>query len=632
MVAHSHSLALFSLIPIILASPYRLDSPYAQGFRWLSPHRHRAATLVLPSGWSYTNCYSDPSTSRVLSTKIYSSSTNTQDSCVAQCNTQNYNYAGVEYGVECWCGNILNNPQVTTSCNMACPGDSTQKCGDGNKIGLFTKTTTVSSGWTSLGCFVDQDDRTLKGAYYSDSAMTPALCQSKCSTAGYSMAGTEYGTECYCGNSLSKNVGSSSCTSTCGGDSSQKCGGSWALNVIIAHVIVGNTYSYTKQQWIDEIKMASAQGIDAFALDFGYDSWQAGQMDSAYDAAVSSGTGFKMLLSLDFTVLSCSDNNIITTNIVKYKNHAAQLKDSSGNMWVQTFDGGNCRTDTQWNSVLRNNGINIKFVPAFFNDETNTKMKDMFPSINGDFLWGGAWPKGNNVLDWSEDDYRISRSGLSRPPDVYMTTVAPLFFVHYSGRNSIWRSDDHLYARRWEDLFSHRALVDAVQIVTWNDYGESTYIGPIGKDMPSGTTWVTGFDHTPFLQMTGYYAWAFKTGQYPTITSDKIFFWGRPHSKNAGASNDGIGKPTNSDWTSDNLWIVLFSTGSGSLKVTMGSSTSTFSVVAGVNKFTLGLAQASSVTAVLTRNGSQVFSVQGVVTYTNSPSTYNWNYAAAAGP
>ncbi|KAG8896352.1 hypothetical protein FRC00_006084, partial [Tulasnella sp. 408] len=82
--------------------------------------------------------------------------------------------------------------------------------------------------------------------------------------------------------------------------------------------------------------MASAQGIDAFALNFGYDSWQAGQMDSAYDAAASSGTGFKMLLSFDFTVLGCGDNNIITTNINKYKNHAAQLKDSSGNMWITT--------------------------------------------------------------------------------------------------------------------------------------------------------------------------------------------------------------------------------------------------------------------------------------------------------
>ncbi|KAG8984692.1 hypothetical protein FRB90_005156, partial [Tulasnella sp. 427] len=117
---------------------------------------------------------------------IYSSSTNTQDYCVAQCDTKGYTYAGVEYGVECWCGNTLNNGQVTTNCNMACAGDSAQKCGDGNKLGLFTKSS--SSGWTSLGCFADQDDRTLKGASYTDSSMTPALCQSKCSTAGYSMA------------------------------------------------------------------------------------------------------------------------------------------------------------------------------------------------------------------------------------------------------------------------------------------------------------------------------------------------------------------------------------------------------------------------------------------------------------
>ncbi|KAG8919441.1 hypothetical protein FRC00_011331, partial [Tulasnella sp. 408] len=84
--------------------------------------------------------------------------------------------------------------------------------------------------------------------------------------------------------------------------------------------------------------------------------------------------------------------------------------------------------------------------------------------------------------------------------------------------------------------------------------------------------------------------------------------------------------------STDNLWIVLFSTGSGTLQVTMGSSSPTFSVNAGVNKFTLALTQASSVTAVLTRNGSQVFRVQGAVTYTNSPSKYNWNFAAAAGP
>ncbi|KAG8953476.1 hypothetical protein FRC04_002318 [Tulasnella sp. 424] len=505
------------------------------------------------------------------------------------------------------------------------------------------------------------------------------------------MAGVENGTQCYCGNSLSKNSKSSACTRKCGGNSSLVCGGSWALNIyqkttststtkqstttttkttttkttttttkssatttspassngswyrtngsnsgklVIAHVIFGNTYSYTPQQWIDEIKMASAQGIDGFALNFGYDYWQSSQMQSAYDAATASGTGFKMFFSLDMSVLRCDDDDTIRSYINKFKDHPAQLKDASGNMWITTFDGGNCKTDAQWNNVLRTNGVGIKFVPGFFNDETYIKMKELYPSINGDFWWGPAWPKYNNVIDWSEDNYRIERGGLTKPPDVYMSSVSPAFYVHYDGRNRVLRSDDHLYARRWEDLVSHRNVVDALQIVTWNDYGESTYIGPIRKDMPSGTTWVPGFDHTPFLQMTGYYVSAFKTGQYPTITSDKIFFWGRPHSKYATATNDGIGRPVNWDWTDDLLWIVLFSTGSGSLKVTMGSSSSTFSVTAGVNKFTLPLAQASSVTAVLTRNGDQVFNFQSnAVTYTSgNPSTYNWNYAAAAGP
>lgn len=47
--------------------------------------------------------------------------------------------------------------------------------------------------------------------------------------------------------------------------------------------------------------------------------------------------------------------------------------------------------------------------------------------------------------------------------------------------------------------------------------------------------------------MTSYYATAFKTGTYPTITEDKIYMWSRPHPKDAEASNDSIGKPNNFD-------------------------------------------------------------------------------------
>jgi glucan endo-1,3-alpha-glucosidase len=43
-----------------------------------------------------------------------------------------------------------------------------------------------------------------------------------------------------------------------------------------------------------------------------------------------------------------------------------------------------------------------------------------------------------------------------------------------------------LYAQRWEQLISMRSQIDQVQVVAWNDYGESSYVGPVSQgDMPA---------------------------------------------------------------------------------------------------------------------------------------------------
>ncbi|KAG9003586.1 hypothetical protein FRB94_014547 [Tulasnella sp. JGI-2019a] len=403
---------------------------------------------------------------------------------------------------------------------------------------------------------------------------------------------------------------------------------------VFAHFIVGNAYSYTDAQWSNEIRSAAAQGIDAFILNLGTDSWQPAQVDRAYTAAAHNG--FHMFFSFDMTVISCSDTTIIPGNIAKYANHPAQLKDSNGASFVTTFNGGaGCKDNAQWMEVVKNSGIQTKFVPAFFDDLTSVTLKSVYNSINGDTLWGGAWPKGNNPIDWSEDNYRISRNGLQRPtPDFYMTTVAPHFHVHWPGRNYIWRFDDHLYVSRWQLLVQKRALVDAAEIISWNDYGESTYIGPIGKDLPAGSSsWVTGFDHTAFLAMTGYWTSYFKTGKAPTIIHDKIFIWGRPHGVNdSPTQGDAAGRPQNADWVSDKLWIVLFSTGAGTLQVTQGSSSSTYQVVGGVNKLSMPLGVANDATAVLTRHGHQVFHFNALIAFSHSTPHYNFNTRVASGP
>ncbi|KAF5341506.1 hypothetical protein D9757_014259 [Collybiopsis confluens] len=106
-------------------------------------------------------------------------------------------------------------------------------------------TTTVSvvpsstaSAYLSIGCVAEGTTgsrRALTGSSYSDKAMTPAKCLTFCR--GYKYAGTEYGTQCFCGNSLQNNgatgliKGSGYCNYRCAGDSSQSCGGSYFLSV-----------------------------------------------------------------------------------------------------------------------------------------------------------------------------------------------------------------------------------------------------------------------------------------------------------------------------------------------------------------------------------------------------------------
>lgn len=50
---------------------------------------------------------------------------------------------------------------------------------------------------------------------------------------------------------------------------------------VVAHFMVGNTYPYNLQNWLSDIVLAHQNGIDAFALNVGRDSWQTQQVANA---------------------------------------------------------------------------------------------------------------------------------------------------------------------------------------------------------------------------------------------------------------------------------------------------------------------------------------------------------------
>lgn len=399
--------------------------------------------------------------------------------------------------------------------------------------------------------------------------------------------------------------------------------------------MVGNTYSYSRSDWATDIRLAKAAGIDGFALNVGTEQWQRDQAAVAY--SVAAGTGFKLFLSLDMTSLGCWNQND-ANNLVSYTSQFARSEAQAlhnGKVLVSTFSGSDCNFgvggsngwQTQFVDVLRSQGVNIFFVPSIFSDVSTFSSNTW---MDGELNWNSAWPVGNNAISTDADNRYISALGGKE----YMAAISPYFFTHFGAdtwnKNWIYKGDDWLYCTRWEQIIAMRDRVQQLEILTWNDYGESSYIGPIHGDLPRGSeVWTNGFDHQGLNVLTQYYATAFKTGQYPAITKDSIITWSRPHPHDAN-SNDYIGKPSGWDWTQDNLYAVVLTSGPAEVTLTSGSNTQTFSVQGGLTKLKIPNA-VGGMSGSVKRGGQTVATVNGQgFDYTNSPSSYNYNYFVAA--
>ncbi|KAK0722840.1 hypothetical protein B0T26DRAFT_619096, partial [Lasiosphaeria miniovina] len=90
------------------------------------------------------------------------------------------------------------------------------------------------AGFKYAGCFKDGQTRTLSGEIRPNlGKISNTNCVTYCTSKGFKVAGTEYGGQCYCGNTLagSAKLAESACSMKCEGAAGQTCGGSWALSV-----------------------------------------------------------------------------------------------------------------------------------------------------------------------------------------------------------------------------------------------------------------------------------------------------------------------------------------------------------------------------------------------------------------
>jgi hypothetical protein len=67
----------------------------------------------------------------------------TVEKCIQFARDGYWQYAGVEFGQECFAGNSLHDASqsATDNCDQACSGNSKEICGAGNRIGIYQDST-----------------------------------------------------------------------------------------------------------------------------------------------------------------------------------------------------------------------------------------------------------------------------------------------------------------------------------------------------------------------------------------------------------------------------------------------------------------------------------------------------------
>ncbi|CAC5410676.1 unnamed protein product [Mytilus coruscus] len=102
---------------------------------------------VVQSG--YIGCYRDDST-RILPKAVLKDKGMTVQKCQQFCGKKGFKFAGVEYGYECFCGNVLRKcrKRKESDCKMPCSGNKRQTCGGPWRISIYT---VCPLGWKIYG-------------------------------------------------------------------------------------------------------------------------------------------------------------------------------------------------------------------------------------------------------------------------------------------------------------------------------------------------------------------------------------------------------------------------------------------------------------------------------------------------
>ncbi|KAG8530384.1 uncharacterized protein KY384_004886 [Bacidia gigantensis] len=369
---------------------------------------------------------------------------------------------------------------------------------------------------------------------------------------------------------------------------------------------------------------AKSAGIDAFALNIGRDDWVPKQLQYAYGSAAKNG--LSVFLSFDFNWYSIDQATEMATLLSNWVTQQAQLK-IGGRAFVSTFAGDGLNVNSIRQTVRANKGVELLVVPNF-------NYKDL-GGADGLFNWM-AWPNnGDNKAPSDGNNYSVADGDNNymmalKPDKPYLLPVSSWFSCHYGlevpySKNWVFPSD-LLWHSRWNEVLNSGA--QWLEILTWNDYGESHYIGPLSSPHSDdgNSKWTNDMPHNGWLYMAVPYIAAFKNGEQKPdahIENDNLYYWYRPTPKGVECDdtdtcnkpwpsptpnpNYFMGKPNGAETLLDQVFVVTHLKQPGQLTINSGTNTETFAAPAGASAWAVDMGIGEQSFAVQ-RNGQNVLS------------------------
>ncbi|OAR01560.1 hypothetical protein LLEC1_04683 [Akanthomyces lecanii] len=246
-----------------------------------------------------------------------------------------------------------------------------------------------------------------------------------------------------------------------------------AAKAVYAHYMLGGVSPSHAQIDVDQAK---ALGIDAFTVNIGETSqgWALNALEGLFAAAQKSN--FKLFISMDFH--QQPDINAFTKLAQKYVGHSAYLRIDNRPV-ISTFSLGGYSVDQIKSWTWTSLADVVYFVPNAdtapgYNDPS-TFVKKWADAVDGFLGWETAWPGGGtqpaNVSSSFDSAVMRAAHGVSK---TYMAPLSSLQFKACCGEHW-YRIGEVNLPQRMQQLVDLQP--DMVEVLTWNDAGESHYIG-----------------------------------------------------------------------------------------------------------------------------------------------------------